>query len=64
VRDDGTGLPEGWQTNGIREGVGLGNTRRRLEQLYNGKHRLELRDVQGGGSEVTLEIPYRTEEAN
>lgn len=64
VRDDGTGLPEGWRANGIREGVGLSNTRRRLEQLYDGKHRLELRDVEGGGTEVTVEIPYRAEEAD
>ena len=59
VRDDGTGLPAGWQQTGVREGIGLRNTRQRLEQLYSGHHHLELRDAPGGGLEVALAIPYR-----
>ncbi len=59
VRDDGTGLPAGWQTTGVREGVGLQNTRQRLEQLYADGHRFELRDAAGGGVEAEMTIPYR-----
>ena len=59
IRDDGTGLPAGWQTAGVREGVGLQNTRQRLEQLYNGGHHFELRDAAGGGVEAEIAIPYR-----
>lgn len=58
IRDDGTGLPAGWQTSGAREGIGLSNTRQRLEQLYNGGHRFELHDVPGGGVEAEMTIPY------
>jgi LytS/YehU family sensor histidine kinase len=38
-------------------GIGLRNTRRRLEALYPGRHRLELLAAPGGGSEVRLRIP-------
>ena len=59
VRDDGVGLPEGWQSGGLREGIGLRNTRRRLEQLYDGQQRFELRNRAGGGVEALLAIPFR-----
>ena len=57
VRDDGTGMPNG---NGsrAREGVGLVNTRARLAHLYGDRQRLELRAADGGGVEVTIELPY------
>jgi LytS/YehU family sensor histidine kinase len=59
VLDDGAGL------NGrapAREGVGLGNTRARLEQLYEGAHTFEIADRPGGGCEVRIEIPAGTQE--
>ena len=59
IRDDGTGLPAEWRTTGIREGVGLRNTRQRLAQLYDGGHRFELRDAAGGGVEAEMAIPFR-----
>ena len=59
IRDDGTGLPAGWQTTGVREGVGLRNTRQRLEQLYSSGHRFELHDIAGGGVAAEMTIPYR-----
>lgn len=55
VRDNGSGLPA---AGALREGVGLGNTRARLQQLYGADHRLEMRNVEGGGLRVTLEIPF------
>ena len=42
------------------EGVGLRNTRARLQQLYNHDHRLTLEDVPGGGCVVKIHIPFRT----
>ncbi len=55
LRDDGPGLPVGV----LREGVGLANTRARLQQLYGREHRFELLPVPGGGLEVSMVIPYR-----
>jgi LytS/YehU family sensor histidine kinase len=57
VRDDGVGLGAAGRPNG--NGIGLGNTRERLEQLYGGDHRFELRDAAGGGVEVAIAIPFR-----
>jgi two-component system LytT family sensor kinase len=56
VRDDGPGLAEGAPAETGR-GVGLSNTRARLEQLYGREARLVLRNVAGGGLEVSLAIP-------
>jgi hypothetical protein len=39
------------------EGVGLSNTRRRLETLYGGDATLALRQRAGGGTEAVLRIP-------
>jgi sensor histidine kinase YesM len=59
VLDDGVGLEDGVIT---REGVGVGNTRARLEQLYGRGHRFEIGNLPGGGCEVRIEIPAGTEE--
>ncbi|HEX2079026.1 MAG TPA: sensor histidine kinase [Longimicrobium sp.] len=56
VRDDGRGLPPRGER---RERVGVGNTRSRLKQAYGAAHRFELADAPGGGTLVTIEIPYR-----
>jgi two-component system LytT family sensor kinase len=59
VSDDGAGI------NGDppfpAEGIGLSNTRRRLEQLYGDAHQLELRNRAEGGLTVALTIPFRLE---
>jgi two-component system, LytTR family, sensor kinase len=59
VRNTGPGLSPERQD---RSGLGLENTRTRLERLYGNAHRLELRDVDGG-VEALVEIPLRPAEA-
>ena len=54
VSDDGPGLaPQ------IVEGVGLGNTRERLRQLYGDAHELTMRST-AHGADVELRIPFAT----
>jgi len=56
VRDNGKGLKEGPQ----REGVGISNTRARLQQLYPSAHQFELVNGAEGGLTVRLAIPWRS----
>lgn len=58
VRDDGPGLPDGKAA--FKEGIGLANTRARLEQLYGQKHHFEISNAAGGGLLVTLAIPFQS----
>ena len=55
VRDNGGGPPKG-----MREGVGLTNTRARLAQLYGSRQRLTLTAVDGGGALAELRLPFHT----
>jgi len=55
VTDNGVGLKEaGAQSTGM----GLAITRGRLESLYGEKQSLLLRDVQTGGAEVRITLPF------
>jgi sensor histidine kinase YesM len=58
VRDDGAGLPDGKST-ALKEGVGLTNTKARLQQLYGAASRFDLLNAEGGGLVVALSIPWR-----
>jgi len=58
VLDDGPGA------GAIREGVGLSNTRARLEQLYGADARLEIGNAPAGGFSARLTLPARTEPLN
>ncbi|HEY8562194.1 MAG TPA: histidine kinase [Pyrinomonadaceae bacterium] len=58
VFDDGAGIDDS-QEAVKREGIGLSNTRARLRQLYGERQSLVLENAPGGGSEVTLHIPFR-----
>jgi signal transduction histidine kinase len=58
VADDGPGLVG----PGRGSGIGLANTRARLEQLYGAAHRFSLANADEGGLLVTLELPFRVGE--
>ena len=56
VADNGPGLAEGRVPE---EGVGLSNTRARLEQLYGDEHELEFCPSESRGLTVRVRIPFR-----
>jgi sensor histidine kinase YesM len=60
VRDNGPGLPPIGQPT-LKEGVGLANTRARLEQLYGAAQNFELSNREEGGLLVSLTLPFRAE---
>ncbi len=60
VRDDGPGL-EGKSREEVIEGVGLGNSRARLTQLYGGHQSLQLSDAEGQGAITRIVLPFHTE---
>jgi two-component system, LytTR family, sensor kinase len=56
VSDDGPGMPPA-TVNGT--GVGLANTRLRLEQLYADQASLDVANLATGGVRATIWLPYR-----
>jgi two-component system, LytTR family, sensor kinase len=59
VQDTGPGFPTDAST-ALEEGIGLSNTRSRLQHLHPGNHRISFANAPGGGAIVTLRIPFRT----
>jgi sensor histidine kinase YesM len=57
VRDSGPGF----DPNAAADGVGLANTRARLEQLYGSGSRFEYGTLSGGGAAVRITIPFHRE---
>jgi two-component system, LytTR family, sensor kinase len=55
VEDNGGGLPEGPLA---RTGIGISNTRNRLEQLYGAAQKFELQNVPSGGLLARVIIPF------
>ena len=58
VRDNGPAFANGGAASS--EGVGLRNTRARLEQLYGDDASLALRPADGGGLLAEVSLPYHT----
>lgn len=57
IRDDGIGL----RAVPVKEGIGLGNCRSRLQTLYGpGNYRLDIANRTGGGAAVTIALPFQT----
>lgn len=59
VADDGPGFSSR-RSESRGEGVGLRNTRARLQEMYGERGRLELSDAPAGGALVTIELPVTT----
>lgn len=57
VQDDGPGLSAGYSRED--QGIGLANTRARLQQLYGEEARLEIENCKDGGAAVTIKLPFR-----
>jgi two-component system LytT family sensor kinase len=60
VRDNGSGLSEA-KLSAFNKGVGLTNTRSRLQHLYGESHRFEFSEPLAGGLAVTIVIPFVSE---
>jgi sensor histidine kinase YesM len=58
VADDGVGT-RGRAAEPSRDGIGLGNTKARLERLYGKAHEFSARGGSNGGFVVDIVIPYR-----
>ena len=56
VQDDGPGLSP--KHVPVNQGIGLANTRARLQQLYGPDARLEVRNGESGGVIATMTIPF------
>jgi two-component system LytT family sensor kinase len=56
VQDDGPGLTP--SDSSEDDGIGLANTRARLQQLYDQDARLEIENCDRGGVVVTMNIPF------
>ena len=56
VHDDGPGMTNSYKS---RQGVGLSNTRERLERLYGEDQKLELTNADEGGLKVRIVIPMQ-----
>ena len=57
IRDDGEGLKAG-QLAALREGIGLSNTKARLQELYGEAHRFQIVPNADGGLTVAVELPW------
>ncbi len=57
VRDDGPGIDD-MRKETAANGIGLPNTRARLEMLYGAAHSFHLSSADGGGTRVTITIPF------
>ena len=68
VQDDGPGLslnagdgaPDPNDEHAYRGGLGLRNTRERLQRLYGDAHRIDLQSRAGRGLTVRLTLPFHT----
>jgi two-component system LytT family sensor kinase len=57
VEDDGPGLPPNGSVS--NQGIGLANTRARLQQLYGDGASLDIKDGNQGGVVATVNFPFR-----
>ncbi|HEY4491952.1 MAG TPA: histidine kinase, partial [Acidobacteriota bacterium] len=60
VRDDGPGLG----LSPLKEGLGLSNTRTRLQQMFGKAQSMKVQNAPEGGLRVILEMPVQTKESH
>lgn len=60
VRDDGVGFDVRRPISRSGGGIGLQNTRERLERLHGPSHRFVIESAPGSGTSIKLELPYST----
>jgi sensor histidine kinase YesM len=58
VTDNGPGSERDVEQSATR-GIGIANTRVRLEQLYGAQQSLDVRFARGGGTQVVVRLPLR-----
>jgi len=57
IEDDGPGITAG----AVKDGVGLGNTRARLHEMYGDRHAFDVTRAPAGGTVARLSLPWQTE---
>ena len=63
IADSGRGFSLGLDGRPTREGIGIANTRERLDHIYGSAGSLTLRNRSEGGAEATVLLPALTEPA-
>jgi len=58
VYNDGPSLPEGFLEQ-ANSGIGISNVRTRLQSLYGGAFKLDMKNKTPSGVEVTISVPYK-----
>jgi signal transduction histidine kinase len=61
IADSGGGFTLGANGRPAREGIGIANTRERLDHMYGDKASLVLRNARGGGAEALVTLPAMSE---
>jgi two-component system, LytTR family, sensor kinase len=59
IRDSGTGFTTAYNASAAGNGIGLANTRRRLDQMYGRESSLTITS-DPGGTAVAMTMPYHT----
>ncbi|MFK7848572.1 MAG: sensor histidine kinase [Rhodothermales bacterium] len=57
IHDNGVGLPADWQSK-KQTGIGLANTKLRLERLYPDSHHIDFSNAPEGGCLINIVIPF------
>jgi two-component system LytT family sensor kinase len=58
IDDNGEGLPPGFKLE-VQNGVGLSNTRARLQRLYGTQQQFLMAPAEGGGTVARISLPFR-----
>jgi sensor histidine kinase YesM len=61
IADSGAGFTLGGNGRPLREGIGIANTRERLEHIYGSSASLVLQNGAGGGAEAIVTVPIVAE---